>query len=106
MANNLAVKQDMHDWKRPLGNRDGWNSPDFRFEVTLDRIDHGSDGEEEYSETTDIFDKQRLEVLDALLAHPDIDVTARDTLNAVLPHYIRHRNGVLTRPREAARKEY
>jgi hypothetical protein len=52
----------------------------FRIEVALELIGYGSDGNEGYSETLDKISEHRLSVLDALLAHPTIDITARDLL--------------------------
>ncbi|CRK41915.1 hypothetical protein BN1723_015991, partial [Verticillium longisporum] len=54
---HLAVRQDIYDWKRPFGKRDH----------------HGTDDEEEYSKIMGMINKHRVDIIDALLNHPEID---------------------------------
>lgn len=87
---HLAVRQDIHGREWASGNEDRWNDPDFRIEVTLDLIDYGPDSKEEYYRTLDLIDQHRLNVLDTLLAHPAIDITARDAYGDSVLHCIRY----------------
>jgi len=87
---HLALKQDIHGRKWVPGNGDRWNDPDFRIELMLDYIAYDSDGEEEYHIAMDTIHKHRLDVVNTLLDHPEIDMTARDAYGASLLHCIRY----------------
>ena len=80
---HLAVRQDLHGFKRNSRYSDRWNHGDFRIEMPLDHIPpHNSDCEEEFSSTWRTISYHRLLILDALLTHPGIDVNARDRYGA------------------------
>jgi ankyrin repeat protein len=59
------------------GNKDHWNDSRCRIEDSLDHYDHTSDDETDYGETKSTLERMRLQIVEALLFHENIDLDVK-----------------------------
>ena len=87
---HLALKQNIYGPEWRLGHEDNWNAPHFRIEDAMDTIRLDNDNEEEYLQTQEWVEAQRLKVFDSLLNNADTDFTCKDIFNMGPLHCVRY----------------
>jgi len=87
---HLALKQNVYGPEWQSGHEDNWNDPHLRIDYAMDVIGVDIDNEEEYDQTQEWVEAQRLNVFVTLLDHANTDLTCLDIFEMSLLHCVRY----------------